>query len=104
MQKVESTVSQLQQLIVEERKNRLSMENRLFAAQDKIGAAECRSVILESKNRQLETEVASWTTDYNEKVIPQPHPVASGSTIPNAAQIADLSDHATGNDGNSFTI
>ena len=47
MQEVEPTVSQLQQLIVEERKKGISMENQLSTAQDQIGAIECRSTILE---------------------------------------------------------
>ena len=69
MKEVESTVSQLQQLVIDEHKKRMNMEHQLSTAQDKIGAAERRSTTLESKNKQLEIEVASWTTTYNEQMM-----------------------------------
>ena len=59
------------------------MANQLFAAQDQIGATERKSTIQELKNRQLETEVASWSTAYNEKLVSHANPIASSSTIPN---------------------
>ena len=59
----------------------MNMEHQLSAAQDKIGVAEWRSNALESKNKQLENKVASWTTAYNEKTMSQPNPIASGSGV-----------------------
>ena len=64
----------------------MSMENQLSAAQDKIGAIERRSTILESKNKQLETEVASSTTAYNEQLTSQSNPIASGSGVSSTVQ------------------
>ena len=87
MKEVESTVSQLQQLVIDEQKRRMSMENQLSAAQDKIGAAERKSTMLESKNKQLETKVASWTTAYNEQMMSQSNPIASGSGVSNTVQM-----------------
>ena len=64
----------------------MNMEHQLSAAQDKIGAAERRRTALESKNKQLETEVASWTTAYNEQMMSQSNPIASGSGVSSTAQ------------------
>ena len=46
-------MDQLYQLVISERKNRMKMESQLYAAQDKIGAAERRTK-LEEKNWKLE--------------------------------------------------
>ena len=56
---VQSIVEQLQQLVVNERKNRMRMESQLFATQDKIGAAERRTKLLEQKNEYLQKELDS---------------------------------------------
>ena len=58
----------------------MNMEHQLSAAQDKIGAVERGSNALESKNKQLETGVATWTTAYNEKAMSQPNPIATSSS------------------------
>ena len=42
MNEVQSTINQLQQLFVSERKNRLKIESQLSIAQDHIGAIERR--------------------------------------------------------------
>ena len=63
----------------------MSMENQLSVAQDKIGAAERRSVVLESKNKQLEMEVPSWTTAYNEQMTSQSNPIVSDSGVSSTA-------------------
>ena len=54
---IQHTVDQLQQLVINERKSRMKMESQLSAAQDKIGAAETRTQLLEQKN---ETSRKSW--------------------------------------------
>ena len=59
------TVSQLQQLVIDERKRRMDMEHKFSSVQDKIGAVERQTCDLTSKNRQLTSEVASWTATYN---------------------------------------
>ena len=89
MKEVESTVSQLQQLVIDERKRRMSMENQLSVVQDKIGAAELKSTVLESKNKQLETEVA---TIYNEQMMSQSNPIASGSGVSSSVQMIGTED------------
>ena len=48
--KIQHTVDQLQQLVISERKSRMQMESQLSAAQDKIGAAERRTKLLEQRN------------------------------------------------------
>ena len=45
MTDISQTVAQLQQLVIDERKNRIRMESQLSSAQDKIGFAEDRVVI-----------------------------------------------------------
>ena len=64
----------------------MSMENQLSVAQDKIGATERRSTVLESKNKQLGTKVASWTTAYNEQMMSQSNPITCGSGVSSIAQ------------------
>ena len=82
MTDISHTVAQLQQLVIEERKRRMTMESQLSSAQDKIGAAERQSRDLSMKNQQLASEVASWQTAFNTQVTSQPIPVASSSTMP----------------------
>ena len=86
MKEVESTVSQLQQLVIDEQKKHMNMEHQLSTAQDKIGAVERRSTTLESKNKQLETEVASWTTAYKEQMMSQSNPIMSDSGVSSTTQ------------------
>ena len=52
-------MDQLQQLVISERKNRMNVESKLSAAQDKIGAAERRTHLLEQKNENLQKELDS---------------------------------------------
>ena len=57
MNEIQSTVNQLQQLVINKRKNRMKMENQLFVAQDKIGVVERRTKLLGQKNEYLQK---SW--------------------------------------------
>ena len=63
---IQHTVDQLQQWVINERKNRMNMESKLSVAQDKIGAAERRTQLLEQKNENLQKELDSW----NEEATP----------------------------------
>ena len=82
MTDISQTVAQLQQLVIDERKNRIRMESQLSSAQDKIGFAERQSRDLLLENQQLASEVASWQTACNLQMKSQPHPAASSSTVP----------------------
>ena len=84
MSTMSNTLAQLQQLIIEERKKRIDMEHQLSSAQDQIGAAERRSEVWATKNQQLESEVKSWMTAYNEQVKAQQE--ASTSNQPKVTQ------------------
>ena len=82
MSDISQKVVSLQQLVIDERKRRMTMESQLSSAQDKIGAAEWQSRDLTMKNQQLTSEVASWKTAFNMQQMAQSIPVASSSTIP----------------------
>ena len=82
MSDISQKVASLQQLVIDERKRRMTMESQLSSAQDKIGAAEQQSRDLTMKNQQLTSEVASWQTAFNTQQMAQSIPVASSSTIP----------------------
>ena len=60
------------------------MESQLSSAQDQIGAAERWSEVWAMKNQQLESEVKSWMTAYNEQVKSQQE--ASTNNQPTTAQ------------------
>ena len=81
MTDISSTVAQLQQLVIDERKNRIKLESQLSSAQDKIGSTERQSRDLILENQKLASEVASWQTAVNLQMTSQPPPVASGSTV-----------------------
>ena len=81
MTDISSTVAQLQQLVIDERKNRIKLESQLSSAQDKIGSTERQSRELIMENQKLASEVASWQTAVNLQMTSQPLPVASGSTV-----------------------
>ena len=82
MTDISHTVSQLQRLVIEERKKRITMESQLSSAQDKIGAAKRQRHDLEMKNQQLVSEVASWQTAFNMQLKSQTNLVASSSVMP----------------------
>ena len=67
MTDISHTVAQLQQLVINEQKRRMTMESQLSLAQDKIGAVERQSHDLSMKNQQLASEVASWQTTFIHK-------------------------------------
>ena len=57
---------------------------------------------MELQNKQLETEVASWTTAYNEQLTSQSNPIASGTdvssivqTVPQVSMTAPISSMMT---------
>ena len=56
---IQHTMDQLQQLVISERKNRMNVESKLSAAQDKIGATERCTHLLEQKNENLQKELDS---------------------------------------------
>ena len=58
------------------------MEHQLSFAQDQVRTAEQQRNELASKNRQLESEVASWTTAYKTQLASQTNPTGSSSTSP----------------------
>ena len=80
------TLSQLQQLIIDEQKKRIDMESQLSAAQDKIGAAEQQRNVLAMKNQKLESEVVSWITAFNKQSALQKNPIGSSSSFPQQEQ------------------
>ena len=79
---IQHTVDQLQQLVIDERKNRIKMESQLSTAQDKIGAAERRTKLLEQKNENLQKELDSWNEDRPPEFTSNLQSVASGSGLP----------------------
>ena len=79
---IQHTVDQLQQLVIDERKNRIKMESQLSTAQDKIGAAERRTKLLEQKNENLQKELDSWNEDTPPEFTSNLQSVASGSGLP----------------------
>ena len=79
---IQHTVDQLQQLVISERKNRMKMESQLSTAQDKIGAAERRTKLLEQKNENLQKELDSWNDDTTPEYTSNLQSVASGSGLP----------------------
>ena len=81
MTDISSTVAQLQQLVIDERKNRIKLESQLSSAQDKIGSAERQSRELLMENQKLASEVGSWQTAGNIQMPSQLFPAASGSTV-----------------------
>ena len=60
----------------------MKIENQLSAAQDKIGAIERRTKLLEQKNEYLQKELDSWNEDTTLEVTSNLQSVASGSGIP----------------------
>ena len=78
---IQHTVDQLQQLVINERKNRMKMESQLSAAQDKIGAAKRRTQLLEQKNENLQKELDSWNEDTTPEFTSNLQSVASGSGL-----------------------
>ena len=78
---IQHTVDQLQQLVINERKNRMKMESQLSAAQDKIGAAERHTQLLEQKNENLQKELDSWNEDTTPEFTSNLQSVASGSEL-----------------------
>ena len=79
---IQHIVDQLQQLVINERKNRMKMESQLSAAQDKIGAAKRRTQLLEQKNENLQKELDSWNEDTTTEFTSNVQSVASGSGLP----------------------
>ena len=79
---IQHTVDQLQQLVINERKDRMKMESQLSAAQDKIGAAERRTKLLEEKNENLQKELNSWNEETTPEYTSNVQSVASGSGLP----------------------
>ena len=79
---IQHTVDQLHQLVINEQKNRMKMENQLSTAQDKIGAAERRTKLLEQKNGNLQKELDSWNEDTTLEYTSNLQSVASSSGLP----------------------
>ena len=79
-------MDQLQQLVISERKKRIQMESQLSTAQDKIGAAERRTKLLEQKNENLQKELDSWNEDTTPDFTSNLQSVASGSGTGNRLQ------------------
>ena len=79
---IQHIVDQLQQLVINERENRINMESQLFAAQDKIVAAERCTQVLEQKNENLQKELDSWNEEATPEVTSNLQSVASGSGLP----------------------
>ena len=73
---IQHTVDQLQQLVISERKNRIKMESQLSTTQDKIGAVERRTKLLEQKNENLQKELDSWNEDTTPEYIANVQSVA----------------------------
>ena len=90
MNEVQSIVEQLQKLVINERKNRMKMESQLSAAQDKIGATERCTKLLEQKNEYLQKELDSWNEDTTPEFTSNVQSVASGSGIPSIGMIVSL--------------
>ena len=88
MTDISHTMAQLQQLVIDERKRWMDMEHKLSSAQDKIGIAGHQTRDLTSKNKQLTSEVESWTAAYNTQTASamQTNLVASGSGVSNTTQ------------------
>ncbi|MCV6576723.1 MAG: hypothetical protein OIF58_13400, partial [Cohaesibacter sp.] len=82
MGEIQHTVDQLHQLVINERKNSMKMESQLSTAQDKIGAAERRTKLLEQKNENLQKELDSWNEDTTPEYTTNVQSVASGSGLP----------------------
>ena len=59
----------------------MQMESQLSAAQDKIGAVERRTKLLEQKNEYLQKELDSWNEDTPQEFTSNVQSVASGSGI-----------------------
>ena len=81
MNEVQSTVEQLQQLVINERKNRMRMESQLSVAQDKISVAKRRTKLLEQKNEYLQKEWDGWNEETTPEVTSNLQSVASGSGL-----------------------
>ena len=79
---IQHTVDQLQQLVINERNNRMKMETQLSAGQDKIGDAERRTKLLEEKNENLQKELDSWNEETTPEYTYNLQSVASGSGLP----------------------
>ena len=60
----------------------MTMESKLSTAQDKIGAAERRTQLLEQKNDNLQKELNSWNEEPTPEVTSNLQFVASGSGLP----------------------
>ena len=78
---IQRAVDQLQQLVINERKNRMKMEMQLSAAQDEIGAVERHIQLLEQKNENLQKELDSWNEDTTPEFASNLQYVASGSGL-----------------------
>ena len=83
-------MNQLQQLVINERKIRMKMESQLSAAQDKIGAAERCTKLLEQENEYLQKELDSWNEDTTPEFASNLQSVASGNGIPSIGMIVSL--------------
>ena len=66
------------------------MESQLSAAQDKIGAIERRTKLLEQKNEYLPKELDSWNEDTTPEFTANLQAVASGSGIPSMGMTVSL--------------
>ena len=63
------------------------MESQLSAAQDKIGAVERRTQVLEQKNENLQRELDSWNEEATPEFTSNLQSVASGSGLPSFGMI-----------------
>ena len=79
---IQHTVDQLQHLVISERKNRIQMESQLSTTQEKIGAAERHTKLLEQKNENLQKELDSWNEETPPEFTSNLQSVASGSGLP----------------------
>ena len=68
----------------------MKMESQLSIAQDKIGATERHTKLLEQKNKYLQKELDSWNEDTTPEFTSNLQFVASGSGILSMGMIISL--------------
>ena len=59
-------MNQLEQLVVAQRQENLSLEQQLSAAQDRIGGAERKASLLETENAKIQGELHFWNDVYQQ--------------------------------------
>ena len=67
----------MEQLIIKQRKQSMTLESQLSAAQDRIGGAERRAKLLEDENARIQSEITYWNDLYSQETGETPPNVAS---------------------------